>query len=113
MTAQVDLLTGSAPPIEERRAAFDVDYTPAAIPRQVYEVLAPELGAVRRILCPAAGAGVWAMVAREFWPEAFITAVEIREEERENLWQWCNDVLVMDTRRARQRYGATPGSKQP
>ena len=95
---QFDLLTRSAPPAEPRRAAFDVDYTPRAIPRQVYEVLAPELGVVRRILCPAAGAGVWAMVAREFWPDAHITAVEIREEERDHLNRWCDGVNIGDTR---------------
>lgn len=95
----VDMFSTSLPLPELRRAAFDVDYTPPAIPRQVYGVLQPEMKVVRRILCPAAGAGVWAMVAREYWPDAVIMAVEIRPEERGHLLRWCNGVVIADIRR--------------
>lgn len=95
-----DLFNPAAPPEESRRAEFDVDYTPRAIPRTVFEALAPELGAVRRILIPAAGAGAWAAEARARWPDAHITAVEIRGEEQVNLFRWCQDVIPLDIRTA-------------
>lgn len=102
MSDQAQLaLGGPAAITEERRAAFDVDRTPRAIPRQVYEELAPELGPVRRILIPAAGSGPWAAEARERWPDAEITAVEIREEERPTLLDVCDRVITADIREAR------------
>ena len=103
-------LGGPAAITEERRAAFDVDRTPRAIPRQVYAELAPELGrgittkwgsscaAPRRILIPAAGSGPWAAEARERWPDAEITAVEIRAEERPQLTRVCDHVITADIR---------------
>ena len=103
MSAQASLAldaTAPAPITEERRAAFDVDRTPPAIPRQVYEALAPELGEVRRILIPAAGSGPWAVEARARWPTAEITAVEIREEERPALLSVCDRVITADVREA-------------
>jgi hypothetical protein len=103
MSAQASLgLDGPAPaPItEERRAAHDVDRTPLAVPRQVYAEMAPELGDVRRILVPAAGSGPWARAARERWPGAHITAVEIRAEERKPLARWCDHVITGDIREA-------------
>jgi hypothetical protein len=103
-------LDGPAPAAisEERRAAFDVDRTPPAIPRLVYETLAPELGTVRRILIPAAGSGPWAAEARARWPEAHITAVEIRPEERPVLAQVCDVVVTADIR-AVQAHNALAG----
>lgn len=89
-----------APLTEERRAAFDVDRTPPAVPRQVYEELLGELGLVRRILVPAAGSGPWAAEARARWPDAEITAVEIREEERHVLAAVCDHVITADVREA-------------
>jgi hypothetical protein len=103
MSGQATLaLDGPAPaPItEERRAAYDVDRTPIAVPRQVYAELAKDLGQVRRVLVPAAGSGPWAQAARERWPDANITAVEIREEEREPLARWCDTVITADIREA-------------
>lgn len=93
-------LGGPAQLTEERRAAFDVDRTPRAIPRLVYSELAPELGPVRRVLVPAAGSGPWASEARARWPEAHITAVEIREEERAGLERVCDEVVIADIRSA-------------
>lgn len=101
MSTQASLgLDGPAPaPLtEERRAAFDVDRTPLAVPRQVYAELAPDLGDVRRILVPAAGSGPWAQAARERWPSAWICAVEIREEERPALDRCCDHVITGDIR---------------
>jgi hypothetical protein len=87
-----------APITEERRAEFDVDRTPLAIARQTYEALAGDLPEVRRILIPAAGSGPWAQAARERWPKAWILAVEVREEERSVLGQWCDHVITGDIR---------------
>lgn len=89
-----------APITEERRAAFDVDRSPPAVPRQVYEELAADLGVVRRVLVPAAGSGPWAAEARRRWPDAEITAVEIREEERPKLAAVCDHVVTADIRQA-------------
>lgn len=94
-----DLFSTAEPPTEERRAAFDVDYTPRAVPRAVFAELREELGAVRRVLIPAAGAGSWAAEARAAWPDADITAVEIRREERAGLCRWCDELHIGDIRR--------------
>lgn len=102
MSAQGQLGFGGVAPepiTEERRAAYDVDRTPPAIPRQVYAELAPELGDVRRVLIPAAGAGPWAIEARIRWPDAEITAVEIRPEERPALARVCDHVITADIRK--------------
>lgn len=110
MSAQASLgLDGPAvaPITEERRAEFDVDRTPLAIPRQTYAALAKDLPEVRRILIPAAGSGPWAQAARERWPKTHITAVEIRAEEREILYQWCDHVVIGDIRAMTPRDGVT------
>lgn len=106
MSAQASLgLDGpaTAPISEERRAQYDVDRTPIAIPRLAYDSLAPDMGLVQppRVLCPAAGSGPWAQAARERWPRAEITAVEIREEEQPILARWCDHVITADIRDAR------------
>lgn len=99
MSGQATLdLGGPAPLSEERRARFDVDRTPLAIPHAVYGEIETELPTVRRVLVPAAGSGPWAQAARERWPTAEITAVEIREEERAGLGRWCDVVHVGDIR---------------
>lgn len=99
MSDQAQLtLDGPEPISEERRAEFDVDRTPRAIARQTYEAIAAELPPVRRILIPAAGSGPWAQEARERWPKAEITAVEIRAEERPQLAQHSDHVITGDIR---------------
>lgn len=100
MTDQADLWAQPERLSEERRAQYDVDRTPLAIPRLTYEALAADLHDVRRVLCPSAGSGPWAQAARERWPMAEITAVEIREEERDGLTRWCDHVITADIREA-------------
>lgn len=73
-------------PDEARARQFEADLTPAPMVRQM-------LGLLRRgmeddpcrILDPAAGAGVFGMVAAELWPGSLRDAVEPREEESESL----------------------------
>lgn len=89
----------AAPPPEERRAQYDVDYTPRAVPRLTIARLGQDIAAhPERILIPSAGAGSWAAEARAAYPDAHITAVEIRPEERAHLWRWCDEVHIGDIR---------------
>lgn len=54
------------------------------------------------VLCPNAGAGAYAMVLRYLAKKhvddanIHITAIEIRDEEREHLERWCDDVIIGD-----------------
>lgn len=103
-------------PTEERRAQFDVDYTPPSVARCCLERLRPIVEAhrsrpgkrkrtVKRILDVCAGAGVWSMEARRLFPSAHITAVEIRPEERKWLEQWCDEVIIADIANAGLQLG--------
>lgn len=86
---------------EERLRAHQADFTPAPIVRQGLEFVAARLWesglpAPKTILDPFAGGGVFAMVAREIWPEAQITSFEAREEELPSLQRHNNITLIGD-----------------
>lgn len=83
-----------------RWAQHDADFTPPdaarlgawAVRRYLVPLVAslPEQRSLpglwpRRILGPCAGAGTWLAAAREFFPEAELRALDIREEERPHL----------------------------
>lgn len=74
---------------EERLRDLERDFTPQPIVRQFFDVLhdCPRFQRCQpgRILDPAAGAGVFAVVAHETWPTAIVDSVEIAEEEDQHL----------------------------
>lgn len=78
-----------------RWAEHDADFTPPDVARlgawavKRYAVQRP-----RRILGPCAGAGVWLAACREFFPDAELRAMDIREEERPHLAHHAGEAHV-------------------
>lgn len=74
---------------EERLRERECDMTPRPVVEQLFELLrvCPRFDEhpPRRILDPAAGAGVFAAVARHAWPSAVVQTVEPAAEEFDNL----------------------------
>jgi hypothetical protein len=81
---------------DERLEEFEVNYTPIGVVRQGLQFFKDRHHGfeVRRFLDPSAGQGVYCKVVRELWPNAHITAVEPREEEREGLLEVADAVIV-------------------
>lgn len=85
--------------LEQRRrwAEHDADFTPPdvcrlgawAVRKYIWDRVLRAMRIRRRkrgrILGPCAGAGPWLAACREFFPEAELRAMDIREEEREHL----------------------------
>lgn len=97
----------------ETERALERAFTPYPVIRAglgyALELLADEVASVTRglpdpdaprLLDWCAGAGPWARVAREWWPRAHITAVEIVPGERRYLERTADRVLIGDWRRA-------------
>lgn len=94
----------------ESERALERAYTPYPVIRaglgQALELLAADVASVLRrseaprILDWCAGPGAWSRVARERWPEATITAVEIVPSERPYLERVADRVLIGDWRLA-------------
>lgn len=87
---------------ESVRALYDVDRTPSPIAMMCLEAATrgwlrpgPD-GARPRVLDVCAGSGPWAMAARRLWPQAHITALEFRPEERAHLERWADEVVIGD-----------------
>jgi len=80
-----------------------VDLTPAPLVQQVFcwlENEEPDFLPPRRALDPCAGAGVFGMEMKSFWPSCTRVGVEIREEEEENLEHNYDVHMVADAERA-------------
>lgn len=99
---------------DRRWREHSADFTPPEVveqfmrafglPRRIIE-LVRSTGKPAKVLCPCAGAGVYAMVLRamleyELKGEAsdyvHITAIELRQEETQYLTAWCDDIYIGD-----------------
>ena len=85
----------------ERLREHEADLTPAGVVDQFFAWLCDgvsmrpfDASKVEEILDPAAGAGVYGMVARKYFPRARFTAIELREEERPHLERWYDEVHI-------------------
>lgn len=85
--------------VEQFMRAFD-------LPRRIIEIVR-NTGKPAKVLCPCAGAGVYAMVLRamleyelqgegEVSDYVNITAIELRQEETSNLMRWCDRTYLGD-----------------
>lgn len=77
----------SSPDEDEARArAYQVDLTPTPLVRQGLTFARAFLDLKPRVVLDThAGCGVFGMVGREVWPEAFMWGMEIRDEEQPHL----------------------------
>jgi hypothetical protein len=79
-----------------RHKKYEVNRTPIEVARQglrFFKEEHPDFDNLR--FCdPAAGDGVWCKAVRELWPNAHITAVEIRREEQRKLSAVADRVLI-------------------
>lgn len=84
VSAQIEAFYDPAHDVQRLRA-HEVGRTPTPVVRQWLELqrsrLWPTPTRPLRILDPSAGSGVFGMVARELYPDAYVVAVEPREEE--------------------------------
>lgn len=86
---------------EERLRKYGADFTPMPVVRQCLahaggHSTVGRLVETARVCDPAAGAGAWALGMRERWPSAHVTALEVREEERDHLARAADEVCITD-----------------
>lgn len=81
----------SSKPLREREPS-DFYPTPKELIRAVLKDYAYNHSEPKSILDPGCGDGVWGEVAKEFWPNAKITGIDIRKIPRNNSYDnWITD----------------------
>ncbi len=81
----------------QRLRDHDADFTPIAVVLQWLIYLRDQVGLEpKRILDPSAGAGAFGRCARVVWPDAKLTAVEIRWEEIDTCRKHYDGTFIQD-----------------